>query len=169
MRPSVDSDPPDPQRFRNLRELTLYSCQRLADLTSIEAFSQLERLECWGLPVSELPDLSNFPRLESIEVSYCESLRRLTSREPIHALSYVELRKCRSLTTLPDLGMLPSLKELLLEGCSGLTTLRCSRPLRALEVLDVRRCSSLSGDALDQLRAMLCPECKIKQDAVDAC
>ena len=65
--------------------------------------------------------------------------------------------------------MLPSLKELLLDGCSGLTTLSCSRPLRALEVLDVRGCSSLSGDALNQLRAMLCPECKIEQDAVDAC
>ena len=164
---SVESDPPDPQRFRNLRELALSRCRSLADLTSIEAFSQLERLRCSGLLVSELPDLSNFPRLQRIEVSLCKSLRRLTSREPIHALSYVELRKCRSLTTLPDLGMLPSLKELLLEGCSGLTTLRCSRPLRALEVLDVRGCSSLSGDALDQLRAMLCPECEIKQDTLD--
>ena len=164
---SVESDPPDPQRFRNLRELRLQWCKSLADLTSIGSFSQLERLECTCLLVSELPDLSNFPRLEWIKVLLCESLRRLTSREPIHALSYLVLRECSSLTTLPDLGMLPSLKELLLEGCSGLTTLRCSRPLRALEVLDVRGCSSLSGDALDQLRAMLCTECEIKQDILD--
>ena len=120
-----------------------------------------------GLPVSELPDLSNFPRREWIEDFSCTSLRRLTSLEPIHALSYLELWKCRSLTTLPDLGMLPSMKELLLEGCSEMKTLGCSRPLRALEVLDVRGCSSLSGDALDQLRAMLCTECEIKQDTLD--
>ena len=92
----------------------------------------------------------------------------MTSREPIHALSYLVLWKCRSLTTLPDLGMLPSLKALLLGGCSRLTTFSCSRPLRALEVLDVRGCSSLSGDALDQLGAMLCRECVIKYGGLDA-
>ena len=128
------------------------------------SLSQLERLVCSVLRVSELPDLSNFPRLEWIEVSFCENLRRLTSREPIHALSNLRLSGCSSLTTLPDLGMLPSLKELWLNGCSGLTTLSSSRPLCALEVLDVLGCSSLSGDALDQLRAMLYPECKINQD-----
>ena len=44
---SVESDPPDPQRLRSLRKLRLQWCKSLADLTSIGAFSQLQRLECW--------------------------------------------------------------------------------------------------------------------------
>ena len=45
---SVESDPPDPKRFTNLRKLSLSGNKILKDLTSIVASSQFERLECTG-------------------------------------------------------------------------------------------------------------------------
>ncbi|KAG0556527.1 hypothetical protein KC19_11G060000 [Ceratodon purpureus] len=127
---------PDFQMPSALRRLSLGSCETLEDVMGIGAFSRLEILECDGLPaVIELPDLSSFPGLTSLVVSYCKSLKTLTIGEPIHALSELSVYQCSSLTSLPDLSSFPGLVRLNLLGCTGISRLSTSKPMTALKVL----------------------------------
>lgn len=159
---SVGFGCPESQGLTSLRTLNLSGCKNLADVRILEAFSQLDNLTCSSLPVEELPDLRNFPRLKYLYLSDCTRLRRLTltSIDRLMALLCLDLDGCISLEELPDLGMFPALQKLLLEGCSGLTTLSSSEQLPALKVLDASRCRGLSRVDLDQLQA-LCPQCRI--------
>ncbi|KAG0600756.1 hypothetical protein M758_11G058300 [Ceratodon purpureus] len=127
---------PDFQMPSALRRLSLGSCETLEDVMGIGAFSRLEILECYGLPaVIELPDLSSFPGLTSLVVSYCKSLKTLTTGEPIPALSRLEVERCSSLTSLPDLSSFPGLLSLNLLRCTGISRLSTSKPMTALKVL----------------------------------
>ncbi|KAG0556528.1 hypothetical protein KC19_11G060100 [Ceratodon purpureus] len=132
----IGSDVPDCQMPSALRRLSLQSCYTLEDVMGIGAFSRLETLECRGLPaVVELPDLSSFPGLTTLEVIVCVSLRTLTICEPILALSVLEVESCSSLTSVPDLSNFPGLVSLKLFGCAGISRLSTNKPMTALKVL----------------------------------
>ncbi|KAG0608738.1 hypothetical protein M758_8G128400 [Ceratodon purpureus] len=134
---SVGSDVPDSQTPTALRELSLQWCETLEDVMGIGAFSCLKTLECVGLPeLIQLPDLSSFPNLMRLAMSSCKSLRRLTTSEPYHALSELEVRNCSSLT-LPDLFNFPGLVRLELVGCAEIPSLSTSKPMTALQWLDL--------------------------------
>ncbi|KAG0606318.1 hypothetical protein M758_9G131300 [Ceratodon purpureus] len=152
----------DFQRLIGLRSLDLYSCSNLADLTGIGAFRQLESLFLWQLPVRELPDLSNFPHLNHLDLWGCDFLTRLTCSEPVYGLVNLVISGCNGVEAVPDLGiMFPALEWLSLEGCSGLVSLTSSEPMTRMILLHVRGCRGVSLGDVDQLRASCPPQCDV--------
>ncbi|KAG0590565.1 hypothetical protein KC19_1G110000 [Ceratodon purpureus] len=135
-------DVPNCQVATNLRTLTLRDCG-LEDLTGIGAFSEIQELHIEFLAVQELPDLINFPQLNTLSLGICESLRGLTSCKPMNALLKLQLYDCRSLETLPDLSKFPRLLNLNLCRCGRLTSLSSSGALPALQGLEISVCSGL--------------------------
>jgi Leucine-rich repeat (LRR) protein len=136
---SLTLDVPNAQMVVNLKILILKNCG-IANLTSIGTWSQLERLEIAFLPLTELPDLSCFPQLESLWLRGCENLVQLTSREPLIALSKLEIDGCSSLATLPDIcNYFKGLLDLKLKKCDKIVVsmLRNSGPMTALTKLEV--------------------------------
>ncbi|KAG0562531.1 hypothetical protein KC19_9G153800 [Ceratodon purpureus] len=148
------------QRLTGLRYLRLRSCSNLADATGIGAFRQLESLSIDFLPVRELPDLSNFPHLNSLQLENCGFLTRLTSSEPVPRLRSLCIVDCNGVEAVPDLGiMFPALESLWLRGCSGLVSLTSSVPLTRMILLQVSECRGVSLGDVDQLRASCPPQC----------
>jgi internalin A len=136
-------DLPDSEKLVGSRDLLL-SNSRSFDLTTVGSLSQLQSLTCRGdLPFLELLDLSSFPRLETLSLVGCQSLRQLSSREPMNSLSRLELQVCRSLAILPDLSNFPRLLRLTIWGCDLITTLSSSGPLVACARLDIDSCNRL--------------------------
>jgi Leucine-rich repeat (LRR) protein len=136
-------DLPDSEKLVGSRDLPR-SNGRSFDLTTFGSLSQLQKLFCEGdLPFLELPDLSNFPRLETLSLSRCQSLRQLSSREPMNSLSRVILRDCSLLAILPDLFKFPRLLTLTISRCPSITALSSSGPLVACAELDIGSCSGL--------------------------
>ena len=79
------------EAFDNLMRipsLTLFDGD-FADVLGIRHLSQLLTLTCKGLPLKEVPDLSNFPHLQHLELNGCAELVRVTSSKPLAALSFV--------------------------------------------------------------------------------
>ncbi|KAG0561405.1 hypothetical protein KC19_9G062400 [Ceratodon purpureus] len=150
------------QRLIGLRRLELRCCSNLADVSGIEAFKQLERLEIQSLAVRELPDLSNFPLLNYLTLSYCDFLTRLTSSEPVPGLAFLFISSCNGVEAVPDLGiMFPALEEFSLRGCSGSVLLTSSGPLTKIRLLQVMGCKGVSLGDVDQLRAWCPPQCDV--------
>ncbi|KAG0627870.1 hypothetical protein M758_2G234400 [Ceratodon purpureus] len=155
------------QRLIGLQRLELRRCSNLADVTGIGAFRQLKSLEIWDLPVRELPDLSNFPHLNKLDLSDCGFLTRLTCSEPVLGLVSLHIWNCKGVEAVPDLGiMFPALEHLWLGGCSGIVSLTSSEPLTRMSSLDVRRCKGVSEGDVDQLRALCPPQCIVDCDPV---
>ncbi|KAG0588953.1 hypothetical protein KC19_2G280800 [Ceratodon purpureus] len=150
------------QRLSGLRRLKLGSCSNLADVTGIGAFRKLEELKIWHLPVRELPDLSNFPHLNWLELSDCDFLTRLTCSEPVLGLVHLDIFYCNGVEAVPDLGMMfPALEWLGLVGCSGIVSLTSSEPLTKMRYLWVRGCKGVSEGDVDQVRALCPPQCRV--------
>ncbi|KAG0588925.1 hypothetical protein KC19_2G278800 [Ceratodon purpureus] len=151
------------QRRIGLRRLELRRCSNFVDVTGIGAFSQLESLEIWDLPVRELPDLSNFPHLNKLDLRYCDFLTRLTSYfEPVPELRSLTIVGCNAVEYVPDLGILfPALEWLNILGCSGIVSLISSEPLTRMRFLLVRYCKGVSEGDVDQLRALCPPQCRV--------
>ena len=161
----LDVDVSDSHMESKLETLKLSICG-LSDLRSIGCFILLQRLEIAALPVTELPDLSNFPRLKYLRLWGCERLGRLMNRVPMNALSELEIDGCSSLGTIPDLcKSLPGLSTFTLERCDGVTLVSSSGPLTALTVFRVKSCNTLTAvpdlamfPALERLHLNRCSE-----------
>jgi Leucine-rich repeat (LRR) protein len=104
---------PDLRQLLKLEMLDIRACHRLRDwsretpgpdLLCAGTLPQLETLKCSYLPITELPDLSNFPRLKELDLDHCGGLLSLSSSEPLMALEVLMLSSCRNLKTLPDLS-----------------------------------------------------------------
>jgi hypothetical protein len=136
-------DLPDSEKLVGSRDLLL-SNSRSFDLTTVGSLSQLQSLTCRGdLPFLELLDLSSFPRLETLSLLHCQSLRQLSSREPMNSLSRLDLHNCSLLAILPDLSNFPRLLSLAIGRCHLITTLSSSGPLVACAKLVIESCSRL--------------------------
>ena len=101
------------------------------------------------MSLTTLPDLINFPRLESLEVNRCGGKLRFSISEPLHSLKFLGLENCEwnggdGIEELPDLGLFPALITLKLDRCIKLTSLKSSLPLLALRDVDVTGCTSLT-------------------------
>ncbi|KAH7373009.1 hypothetical protein KP509_17G032900 [Ceratopteris richardii] len=122
----------------NLRDLTLWRCDKLKEL-DCEGCHSLERLEleeCDGLESLEMPSLPNLRhlklfmcRLKEVDCGGCRSLEHL------------ELKECYGLESL-EMPSLPNLRRLKLYACYGLKEVDCGG-LPSLQTLYVFACGSL--------------------------
>ncbi|KAG0627859.1 hypothetical protein M758_2G233500 [Ceratodon purpureus] len=146
------------QRLIGLRRLELRRCSNFVDCDG-----QLESLEINSLPVREMPDLSNFPHLNKLDLRDCDFLTRLTSYyEPVPGLRSLTIVGCNAVEYVPDLGMMfPALERLFLGGCSEIVSLTSSEPLTRMRLLDVIGCKGVSEGDVDQLRALCPPQCRV--------
>lgn len=90
---------------------------RLRTSINFGSLPKLEYLECSSVPITDLPDLSNFPQLSNVEVCNCEDLRSLTSSGPLTALESLTVEGCGSLRALPELSSSTNLHTLVVRGC----------------------------------------------------
>lgn len=67
-------------------------------------FLNLGHLYLSHLAITELPDLSDFPKLNRLWILECPSLVRLTSNVPLTRLELFDISLCESLTTIPNLN-----------------------------------------------------------------
>lgn len=75
--------------------------------------------------LTQMPDLSQAPNLESINLLFCTSLFEVASHntQNLHKLTTLRLRYCENLSSLPDKIYTRALRLLDLFGCSNLKTL----------------------------------------------
>ena len=141
----VCGDVPSTELEWNLETLELSDCGSY-DLRTFGSFPQLESLYIQYSAVTELPDLSDLPRLRTLEVWNCERFQRLLTSAPTQSLRTLDLDGCGSLSTLPDLSKeFPGLLTLVLRRCHGITSLNTNRPMTALTTLIVDSCNSLTA------------------------
>ncbi|XP_023643246.1 disease resistance protein RML1B-like [Capsella rubella] len=74
--------------------------------------------------LKELPDLSNATNLETLNMSYCESLVEIPSSfSHLHKLQNLLMSECKSLQVIPAHMNLASLEIVNMKGCSRLTNI----------------------------------------------
>jgi Leucine-rich repeat (LRR) protein len=145
-------DLPDSEKRVDSRDL-LPSNSRSLDSTTFGSLSQLQRLTC-----------GDHLLLEYLSLSRCPRIRQLSIREPMTALSELDLRNCRSLAILPDLSNFPRLLRLTIWSCHLITTLSSSGPLVACAELEIHSCNRLqylpdlgrTFPALEMLELCIC-------------
>lgn len=106
----------DLHHLTNLR-IEQEEMSKLGTVINISNLPKLKYLECRYLAITELPDLSLFPQLNSLEVCDCEELRSLSSSGPLTSLETLTVEGCRSLRSLPDLRSSTNLEILAVRRC----------------------------------------------------
>ena len=81
----------------------------------------LQSLTLWDVGCRELPDLSLFPELENLEISWCRRLERLISTMPMTALERLKIDSCFELQEVPDLSQCRLLKHCWIWFCMKLS------------------------------------------------
>ncbi|XP_040374550.1 disease resistance protein RPV1-like [Rosa chinensis] len=93
---------------------------------------------------NEVIGIQNFSRLTCMNLSECESLKKLPDLSRIPNLKWLNLSGCVSLKELPDFCGIPNLKELELYKCISIVEVPDSiRFLHKLVTLNVDYCSKL--------------------------
>ncbi|KAG0621673.1 hypothetical protein M758_3G039500 [Ceratodon purpureus] len=106
---------PDLHRLTGLRVLDV-SYGGFSNLDGLVALSRLESLTCRGCPIQELPDLSKFPNLMSLNVRDCVNLTKLPGRlSP--KFSLLDVQGCTSLTALPYFSYSRFMREIHVANC----------------------------------------------------
>ena len=133
--------------------------QRIAEAWAAEA----ERLDLYELDLQELPaSLSELPKLQDLDLEFCQSLTDLTSLAGLRELQTLDLKFCRALTDLTPLAGLRKLQWLDLRH-TGVTDLAPLAGLRELQTLHlswtgVQDLTPLAG--LERLRRLHLDDCK---------
>uniref|UniRef100_A0A383WLM0 Uncharacterized protein n=1 Tax=Tetradesmus obliquus TaxID=3088 RepID=A0A383WLM0_TETOB len=138
-------------RLCNLRELILFGCKKLTDLSyaNLCSFTELTLLwldQCEAF--TSLPDsISCLTSLQTLSMKRCDQLTHVPGQlGALTALQILDLSSCRELRQLPEsLGQLQKLQELLLPSCNSLEQLPHSiGGMRSLTRLDMAACYSVT-------------------------
>ncbi|XP_060173155.1 disease resistance protein Roq1-like isoform X2 [Lycium barbarum] len=136
-----------PDTIRNLKNLSIESCNRLAMLpNSLFESQQLEWLHiCRCSELVELPiSLGVQKKIARLILKECENLKKLPSSIQMESLEEVMISNCRKLDTFPEInGDIHSLTRLTIT-CMGIRELPSSiRNLRGLKSLALKGCREL--------------------------
>ncbi|XP_059665291.1 disease resistance protein RUN1-like [Cornus florida] len=106
----------------NLVQLHLPRSQIQQIPMDIKFIGMLKHLNFGGSPyLKKIPDLSNFPLLEELNLQCCKNLVEIHLSSGVHErLVSVNLRRCKKLSRLPRSIKLKILKHFYLSGCSKL-------------------------------------------------
>ncbi|TXG47004.1 hypothetical protein EZV62_026298 [Acer yangbiense] len=90
-----------------------------------------------------IPDLSDIPSAESINLEYCSSLLEIHSSRECPKLKLLYLPSCEKLIRIPDLSDIPSVESINLKSCSSLLEIHSSRDCPKLKQLYLTSCEKL--------------------------
>jgi ferredoxin len=122
-------------RVANIKKLNIWIQN---DLTSLEAFTELEELEaCWTSTLAGLSGLHGLKILKCPNPEFSKLFKEPESLSNLHSLEEIDLSENAQLNDLSGLGSLPNLKRLNLSGCDKLTDLHELAHLTVLEELDL--------------------------------
>ncbi|TXG47009.1 hypothetical protein EZV62_026303 [Acer yangbiense] len=96
-----------------------------------------------SLNLISIPNLSNIPSVEIIDLEFCSSLIEIHSSRECPKLKQMNLRYCNNLISIPDLSNIPSAEIINLEYCSSLIEIHSSRECPKLKKLNLANCSNL--------------------------
>ncbi|CAN1272040.1 Disease resistance protein L6 [Linum perenne] len=129
---------PDMSGLKNLLDLTLSGCTKLAKLTGFEKLELLERLEMPGCnSIKELPDMSGLKNLHYLNLDGCAELIKVTGFEKLEKLTMLSISGCKSIKKLPDMSGLENLHHLHLKGCVQLKEVKGLEKLKGLMFVDM--------------------------------
>ncbi|CAN1171574.1 Disease resistance protein L6 [Linum perenne] len=128
---------PDLSNLKNLRELWIFNCNKLIQVTGLDT---LESLEVLSLAVSgsmkKLPDLSRLVKLKTLNVTWCTQLTEIRGLEKLELLEDLDMSRCESIKELPNLSGLKNLNKLRLKGCRQLKEVKGIEELDLLQVFE---------------------------------
>ncbi|KAM5551515.1 disease resistance protein RUN1-like [Rosa sericea] len=185
---------PDLSRCANIEKLYLYGCEKLVQLPNgylkhLAKLTTLDMARCSSLIISpqipcslrildlsscsqltEVPDLSQCPNIEAIDLCRCTSLVQLPKSifKNLDKLTRLQLAKCSSLKVCPELPR--NLRQLDLSSCSQLTEVPDLSRCPNVEEIDLCRCTSLvqlpksifiNLDKLTRLQLAKCSSLKV--------
>ncbi|CAN1171050.1 Disease resistance protein L6 [Linum perenne] len=128
---------PDLSNLKNLRELNVWYCSEVIEVTGLDRLEKLEILviqECNS--IRKLPDLSGLIFLKKLEVSLCAQLTEIKGLGKLESLEDLYLLGCSSIKELPNLSGMKRLRRLNLKGCTKLKDVNGLEELELLEELD---------------------------------
>ncbi|TXG47001.1 hypothetical protein EZV62_026295 [Acer yangbiense] len=130
----------------NLVELDL-SYSKIKQLWEVK--TPVQKLKLLNLSCCEnlirIPDLSDIPSAESIDLKFCISLREIHSSRGCPKLKQLDLSCCKNLIRIPDLSDIPSTESIDLKFCSSLIEIHSSRGCPKLKLLNLSYCENLIG------------------------
>ncbi|CAN1326471.1 Disease resistance protein L6 [Linum perenne] len=125
-------------KLAKMKTLILKGNPRFRELRSIWHLSSLLNLDisrCDSL--KRLLNLSRLKNLKSIRVDSCKGLTELTGLEGLESLEVLEVTSCVSVNKLSNLSTLKKLKQLKIEYCSELSEVTGLEGLESLEELEL--------------------------------
>ncbi|KAJ9166730.1 hypothetical protein P3X46_021437 [Hevea brasiliensis] len=136
--------------LRNLENLTLKGCSKLASLpSSIGELKSLHYLDLQGCSnLASLPNgIGELKYLQHLDLGRCSQLGSLPSSIcELKCLLHLDLKECSKLVSLPiSIGELKCLKHLDLKGCSKLANLPVSIGKLKCENVYLNGCSKLAS------------------------
>ncbi|XLT71821.1 hypothetical protein HN873_028247, partial [Arachis hypogaea] len=112
---------------------------------------EVDLAECREL--IELPDFSKAYTLESVDLSYCRSLRHVHQTIlSLGTLGYLNLHNCKKIKALESEIHLRSLQQLHVEGCSSLRKFSLSLEVESLNFSSRVKLSHLSVGCLSKVK-----------------
>ncbi|CAN1811395.1 Disease resistance protein L6 [Linum perenne] len=135
---SVEILPSPLWKLAKMKTLILKGNPRFRELRSIWHLSSLLNLDisrCDSL--KRLLNLSRLKNLKSIRVDSCKGLTELTGLEGLESLEVLEVTSCVSVNKLSNLSTLKKLKQLKIEYCSELSEVTGLEGLESLEELEL--------------------------------
>ncbi|CAN1326483.1 Disease resistance protein L6 [Linum perenne] len=154
--------------LKRLKELRVMECQvtkLTADLEGLGCLVGLERLELEGCDSVEiLPSpLWKLAKMKTLILKGNPRFRELRSIWHLSSLLNLDISRCDSLKRLLNLSRLKNLKSIRVDSCKGLTELTGLEGLESLEVLEVTSCVSVNK--LSNLSTLK----KLKQLKIEYC
>ncbi|CAN1326481.1 Disease resistance protein L6 [Linum perenne] len=159
---SIAAAVPNLSELKDLQELHFKrsDCPSIADLEGLGCLVGLERLELEGCDSVEiLPSpLWKLAKMKTLILKGNPRFRELRSIWHLSSLLNLDISRCDSLKRLLNLSRLKNLKSIRVDSCKGLTELTGLEGLESLEVLEVTSCVSSTLKKLKQLKIEYCSE-----------
>ncbi|RYR40356.1 hypothetical protein Ahy_A09g046102 [Arachis hypogaea] len=133
---------------RKKKEILSLERKTLENLVNLK---EVDLAECREL--IELPDFSKAYTLESVDLSYCRSLRHVHQTIlSLGTLGYLNLHNCKKIKALESEIHLRSLQQLHVEGCSSLRKFSLSLEVESLNFSSRVKLSHLSVGCLSKVK-----------------
>ncbi|CAN0911391.1 Disease resistance protein L6 [Linum grandiflorum] len=137
--------------LRNLREVSIHFCNRLAEVKGLESLEFLESLSiehCTSLRKSV--NVSGLRSLKKLTLIKCTLLSEVAGLEELVSLQKLKMHDCTSIKELPNVSCFEHLIELDISGCTELIRvggIESLKKLVQLRIDDRLMISPLKGDA----------------------
>ncbi|CAN1844661.1 Disease resistance protein L6 [Linum perenne] len=122
--------------LHSVKVIYITSSNRLTELGGLERLEMLESLSVSHCSaIRKLSDLSALKNMKKLDIHECMELTDLMGLENLHSLQELSICNCTSITKLPDLSCFKHLNVLEITGCTQLTEVTGIEKLKELKWL----------------------------------